>query len=224
VFGWRCRFLAEGLANRFNIPLENLIQLPYHELEAITALGTAADVTGSTRQFLDDAAIIPRLFRENPLAALQALQEFGCQNSDTMLGQTALALSRTYPQILSPGTPAPPGSSGWRLPPWLIPVAGGVAIGVGAAILWDEFTREQERVEPVSPEMRRRWYCDTRCQLAGPRENTWCTGYIRGTGYGSSHGEACAAAKNAANSQVPRGCYKRHCGCDAPGNTDCRRI
>jgi hypothetical protein len=141
VFGWRCRFLAEGLANRFNIPLENLIHLPYHELEAITALGTAADVTSGARQFLDNAAIIPRLFRENPLAALQALQEFGCRNNDTVLGQMALTLSRTYPQILNPGAPAPPGPPGWRLPPWLIPVAGGVAVGVGAAILWDELTR-----------------------------------------------------------------------------------
>jgi hypothetical protein len=144
VFGWRCRFLAEGLAERFNIPLDNLIHLPYHELEYITFAGTFADVTGGARQFLDNAAIIPRLFRENPLAALQALQEFGCRNSDTVLGQMALTLSRTYPQILNPGAPAPPGPPGWRLPPWLIPVAGGVAVGVGAAILWDELTRPLE--------------------------------------------------------------------------------
>jgi hypothetical protein len=144
VFGWRCRFLAEGLAERFNIPLANLIHLPYHELEYITFVGTFAEVTGGARQFLNNAAIIPRLFLGNPLAALQALQEFGCSNQGTIEGQLALTIanvSRNFPSYTYRRQHPDGGGRGGAI---LLAVAGGVVLAVGGLVLWDELTRPLE--------------------------------------------------------------------------------
>jgi hypothetical protein len=97
VFGWRCRFLAEGLAAKTNQPIQNFMWMDYGQLEALTALGTAADVTGGTRNFLDNALIVPDLFVQNPQIFLQALNEYlsGCGNNNIVLGSVTAPLSRS---------------------------------------------------------------------------------------------------------------------------------
>ncbi len=109
----------------------------------------------------------------------------------------------------------------------LLQQLGVTAIALSARLYYDLVQtreREEELTIPVPPEMKRRWRCNTKCQLAGPNTNTWCSGYLSGIGIGNTKPEACAVAKAVINAQVPQGCYKRHCGCDAPGNKDCREI
>jgi hypothetical protein len=89
----RCRFLADGLANRFGFPVENIIHLPYHELELLTALGSTADVSAYLGDRFRDAAIIPKLFIQDPLLTLQALNIFLCGGDNV-----ALAGVMTLPQ------------------------------------------------------------------------------------------------------------------------------
>jgi hypothetical protein len=86
VFGWRCRFLAEGLAARIGVPAENYMWMDYGQLESLTALGSLANVSAAANQTLDNASIIPMLFLQNPQLTLKALELFGCQNQGTPLG------------------------------------------------------------------------------------------------------------------------------------------
>jgi hypothetical protein len=151
VFGWRCRFLAEGLAAKTNQPVQNFMWMDYGQLEALTALGTAADVTGGARRMLDNAAIIPRLFRDNPQAALQALQQFACQNQGTVQGFTATALIASAQIAAQSGVfgsgSAVAGASaggGFSAGGVGLVVIGGIIIAVGAVIAWDELTRPNE--------------------------------------------------------------------------------
>lgn len=127
-----------------------LIQKDWAELKAVEFWGSFAGVTGASRQFLDNAAIIPRLFRENPQAALLALQEFGCQNRGTILGATSVLLFASVQSIaqyvgqwrLTNGSQPNP-----RLDPRLgigVAVIGGIALAVGSLIAWDELTRPSE--------------------------------------------------------------------------------
>jgi RHS repeat-associated protein len=97
----RCRYLAEGLANRFAVPVESLIHLPYHQLEWLTVYGTVASITGAANQLvvgqiapvvenfvkdqalfalyvLDRASIFPQLLFQNPSVALQAFGQGIC--------------------------------------------------------------------------------------------------------------------------------------------------
>jgi HEAT repeat protein len=55
-----------------------------------------------------------------------------------------------------------------------------------------------------------RWKCRAKCALRGPPDP--CTGFISGSGTGSTESAACKAAKKAAG-PIPRGCTKGHCGC-----------
>ena len=136
VVGIRCRYLARRLASRHNVDVNDLYQLQYHELEALTGLETLANVSGDLGQSADNATILPRLFRENPQIALQALQQFGCQNSNTPLG--LLSMGTTY--IARPFFGSPPsGSPG--TPWWLWPVVGGVALGIGAILTYEAITQ-----------------------------------------------------------------------------------
>jgi RHS repeat-associated protein len=88
VFGWRCRFLAEGLAARTGSPVENFMWMDYGQLELLTALGTAADVGGELRQGLDNATMVTQLFLQNPSVTLQALNQAlgGCAGAGVTLG------------------------------------------------------------------------------------------------------------------------------------------
>lgn len=145
-----CYYSAVGLAQRFsqgnsqayNAWFEDLIQKDWTELKAIEALGSVADVTGASRQFLDNAAIIPRLFRENPQAALQALQQYSCQHSGTVQGFTATLV------VASAQTIARFGSSGGGADPRTgligLAVLGGIVVAVGGLLAWDELTRPYE--------------------------------------------------------------------------------
>lgn len=147
----RCRYLAEGLAARTAQPVENFMWMDYGQLEALTALGTAAGITGGARQFIDNAAIIPRLFRENPVAALQALEQFGCQNRETIQGFTATAVIATaqlafQSGVFGSGSAAfglGSAGSGFSAGGIGIIFAGGVILAVGGLILWDDLTRQQ---------------------------------------------------------------------------------
>lgn len=150
-----CYYSAVGLAQHFSGGdaqaydelFDVLIQKDWAELKTIEFWGSAAGVTGASRQFLDNAAIIPRLFRENPQAALIALQQFGCQNQGTILGAisilmvaSAQAIAQNYQLRLPSGN-----QPGNRFPGLGIGVAviGGVVVAVSGLVLWDELTRPQ---------------------------------------------------------------------------------
>lgn len=73
-------------------------------------------------------------------------------------------------------------------------------------------------VQPLA----RKWGCThVKCDLVCGRNTSHI--YADSDYIYSTHGEACNAAKRAADKQVPRDCYKRHCDCDAPGNAKCSR-
>jgi len=143
-----CYYSAVGLAQRFsqgnpqayNAWFDVLIKKDWAELKAIEAVGSFADVTGASRKFLDDAAIIPRLFRENPLAALQALQQYSCQNRGTIQGLAAGLILSTVQSAAQVGIS---GSSGGAQIPGrgVVVVVVGAALAVGGLIIWDELTR-----------------------------------------------------------------------------------
>jgi hypothetical protein len=62
IFDHRCWDLAQGLAARFNAPVENFTWMTYEQLELATAQLT---FWGG----LTNAAILPMLMRENPQVA-----------------------------------------------------------------------------------------------------------------------------------------------------------
>ena len=63
------------------------------------------------------------------------------------------------------------------------------------------------------PQNRAQWSCTAKCQMVPIPPNTAPAEYITGEGEGSSEKDACNTAKNAANQNVRRGFYKRHCDC-----------
>jgi RHS repeat-associated protein len=63
--GRRCKGLARGLSEHYNIPLERLMARSYFELEGITALGTFTEAGIAARQAVHDAAIIPNLAKQD---------------------------------------------------------------------------------------------------------------------------------------------------------------
>ncbi len=150
-----CYYSAVGLAQRFSQDnpqtydqwFDVLIKQNWEYLKALEVTGSAADVTGSSRQFLNNAAIIPRLFRENPQAALAALQQFGCQNQGTILDAISITMVASAQAI--------PWSNQSRLPRGNQPgtglgiglaMIGGVIVAVGGLILWDELTQPATNV------------------------------------------------------------------------------
>jgi RHS repeat-associated protein len=158
-----CYYSADGLARRFSNGdatayqswFNALIQKSWTELKAIEALGSAADVTGASRQLLDNAAIIPSLFRENPAAALQALETFACQNRGNLYGITATAIIATVAAATQYGTmsassatlsvsTAASGGGGFSTGGIGVAIVGGVIVAVGGLLLWDELTRPYE--------------------------------------------------------------------------------
>jgi hypothetical protein len=114
---------------------------------------------------LDNAAIIPRLFQENPVAAMQALQQFGCQNSSTILGVTSgliVASVQTvvqHYQLRLPSGVQPDG--GLTRLGIGVAVAGGIILAIGGLILWDELTRQQAGIgvfeARITPRSNRDW-------------------------------------------------------------------
>jgi RHS repeat-associated protein len=143
-----CYYSAEGLARRFSGGDPNLyqtyfnilIQKSWEELKIIEATGSFADITGGARQFLDNAAIIPRLFRQNPQVALQALQLYGCSNQGTVQGQVAYGIvnfGQAFQGYNYRTQNSGPGNSNAVL----LVVIGGVVLAVGAVVAWDELTR-----------------------------------------------------------------------------------
>lgn len=124
VFGWRCRFLAEGLAARIGVPAENYMWMDYGQLESLTALGSLANVSAAANQTLDNASIIPMLFLQNPQLTLKALELFGCQNQGTPLGFASMLItqgSRRY---------------------W--PILAGTSLAVAGLILWGATQTQQQ--------------------------------------------------------------------------------
>jgi len=63
-----------------------------------------------------------------------------------------------------------------------------------------------------------KWTCTASCHGVQIQPGANCPPFITGTGSGSDENEACRAAKQNANGNVPRGCYKRHCKCDCTKN------
>lgn len=222
-----CFYSADGLAKRFSNGdatayqawFDVLIKKDWAELKAIETVGSAAGITGASRQLLDNAAIIPGLFLQNPRAALLALQQYGCQNRGTLLGSVSLLV---VAGVQSLTLPAPTGAVGTGtgaaeggLSGGGVGIAAGLGIlvAVGGLILWNELTREQGRVDPAPPETKRRWVCNAQCNVEGtaPQCNNARTfGYAEGPDEAS----ACVAAKRMGTQSAPRGCYARHCKCD----------
>ncbi|MGK2956834.1 MAG: RHS repeat-associated core domain-containing protein [Acidimicrobiales bacterium] len=62
----------------------------------------------------------------------------------------------------------------------------------------------------------RAWKCACKCQLAGGGRH--CSGYVYGEGSGNTQDGASKAGKKDCDSQVPAGCYKRHCKCRCTKN------
>lgn len=71
--GQRCIWLAHELSQKYNIPLSVLMQKDWGELEYLYGLGNLNNT-------LSDASILPRIFSENPQAAIQALGQYICNN------------------------------------------------------------------------------------------------------------------------------------------------
>ncbi|MCI0562516.1 MAG: hypothetical protein MN733_28860 [Nitrososphaera sp.] len=140
ITGNRCWFLAQGLAARFNAPVENFSWMTYEQLELATLQVNAVGL-------LNNAAILPSLaLREDPRLVLQALQEFGCQAASS-LGQTAV-LSAV---ISGSGGANPYVSVG------AVAVAAGVAAGVGLLLVLNAVSRQlagsnvfEGRITPTS--------------------------------------------------------------------------
>jgi RHS repeat-associated protein len=63
------------------------------------------------------------------------------------------------------------------------------------------------------PQNRKKWSCTAKCQAVPIPPNTAPAEWVEGVGSGSSESDACNAAKKAANQNVRRGFYKRHCDC-----------
>ena len=59
----------------------------------------------------------------------------------------------------------------------------------------------------------RQWKCDVSCNVVEDKPGARCPDRVTGRGTGPSSDEACKAAKDDANSKVPRDCHKRHCNC-----------
>ncbi|OGX05564.1 MAG: hypothetical protein A3G87_00340 [Omnitrophica bacterium RIFCSPLOWO2_12_FULL_50_11] len=57
----------------------------------------------------------------------------------------------------------------------------------------------------------RKWTCEARCNVHQLNRSAKCPDRVFGTGYGKTREDAWQAAVNNANSQVPRGCQKKHC-------------
>jgi len=97
VFGWRCRFLAEGLAAKTGQPVQNFIWMNYGDLEALTALGSAASFGTGARQTLNNASIIPNLARANFGVTMQALLQYTtCPSNNpiqTLLGVLGIGIT-----------------------------------------------------------------------------------------------------------------------------------
>ncbi len=157
-----CYYSAVGLAQRFSQGdsqaytawFDVLIKKDWGELKVIEAWGSAAGVTGASRKLLDDAAIIPRLFREDPRAALLALDRYACQNQGTFLGYASLAIVATAQSLTLPaptigvgaGEAVEGGASTGGIG---VAVGLGILLAVGGLIAWDELTKAQEKVEPM---------------------------------------------------------------------------
>jgi hypothetical protein len=58
-----------------------------------------------------------------------------------------------------------------------------------------------------------KWTCDASCNVEQVDPGARCPDRVTGRGTGTSSQAACNAAKRDANSNVPRGCRKRHCNC-----------
>jgi hypothetical protein len=129
VFGWRCRFLAEGLAARTGSPVENFMWMDYGQLELLTGLGTLVDVSSGPSQFMRNSAIIQDLFRENSQVALLAIQEWGCQNSPVL---AALLSSALIGSVYNPGIGGALGRQAVRglASPLGLLIAGGTGLGL----------------------------------------------------------------------------------------------
>ncbi len=113
VIGWRCKHLAQHFANKYDLNLDKLMKLQYHQLEAFTALET-----------LNNAAILPRLFQEHPELARQAVMQWACQNNVPQQVATAIGLTLVV-SVTAGGTIGAGGLAGG---------ATGAATGTGAAL------------------------------------------------------------------------------------------
>lgn len=151
-----CYYSAVGLAQRFsqgnpqayNAWFDVLIQKNWGDLKALEALGSSADVTGSLNQFMRNASILPSLLIRNPRLALQALQQFGCQNNvnlgfltPLLVGEGEAALGGG---IAAGGAEA--GGSAVSNPLGLV-IAGGVGLGFLIALLFAGTETENEEEE-----------------------------------------------------------------------------
>lgn len=60
----------------------------------------------------------------------------------------------------------------------------------------------------------RPWDCTATCNVQQVDPDATCPERVQGTGRGPTEDAGCKAAKKHANTQVPAGCYKRHCKCN----------
>lgn len=155
AFGWRCRFLAEGLAQRFsggdqaayNSWIGVLMQKSYGELELLTAGGSLVNVSSGAGQVLDNASILPGIFAENPGAALMALQQYTCQNQGSLGGLLGTLLLGTIRIPKVPGV-----GENVRIPGWVLPVAAGALTAWRAAYYWYK-SKHPGLPDPIAPPM-----------------------------------------------------------------------
>jgi hypothetical protein len=142
VFGWRCRFLAEGLAARTGSPVENFMWMDYGQLELLTGLGT-----------LVDASILPSLaLREDPNLVLRAIQEFNCQTPGTAMSVFGVAQGTLSRGGLDSAASQGSGRAGrtGRIGAVIVALQLGIGIGIGALLGVNSLvrTRENEEEDP----------------------------------------------------------------------------
>jgi len=139
--------LAEGLATKTGQPVQNFMWMDYAQLEALTALGSAAGITGSASQLLDNASILPGMFAENPQAALMALQQYTCQNQGSLGGLLGTIILGAVRIPKGPGI-----GENVRIPGWILPVAAGALTAWWAAYYWYK-SKHPELPDPIVPPM-----------------------------------------------------------------------
>jgi len=143
-----CFYSADGLARRFSNDdpsayqawFDVLIQKSWGELKVLEGLDSwtdfgNTDIAGFVRYVAERASIIPRLFIENPRAALEVLNRIFCGQ-----GTSQLAL----------GAVAAPGTSGIPSVPPVIIIGGLVFITIaGTLVLLSEY--EKSKPIPYNP-------------------------------------------------------------------------
>jgi RHS repeat-associated protein len=170
-----CYYSADGLARRFSNGDPNayqalfdvLIQKNWGDLKVIEGWGSAAGVTGSLNQFMKNSSILPALLVRHPRLALQALQQWGCQNNINLgllfpvideSGTATLTGEVVVGGATASGAEAAGGSAVSN--PLGLAIAGGVGLGFLIALLFAGTTDDTQKNDENAD-------CDPNCVVRG---------------------------------------------------------